>query len=176
VYGGGWKSIEMKERAMTNHTLSTTEFVASPALAAELQTVLIGLLDLANQAKQAHWTVVGPHFRSVHLELDEIVDAVIAHVDTVAERMRALDAVPDGRTRTIANTTRLASFPEGEVSVERAIAVIAERIIAVVNVIRAVHDDVDEQDPTSADILHTILESLEKQRWMLASQLRHIAN
>jgi len=161
---------------MTNHTLSTTEFVASPALAAELQTVLIGLLDLANQAKQAHWTVVGPHFRSVHLELDEIVDAVIAHVDTVAERMRALDAVPDGRTRTIANTTRLASFPEGEVSVERAIAVIAERIIAVVNVIRAVHDDVDEQDPTSADILHTILESLEKQRWMLASQLRHIAN
>jgi len=161
---------------MTNHTLSTTEFVASPALAAELQTVLIGLLDLANQAKQAHWTVVGPHFRSVHLELDEIVDAVIAHVDTVAERMRALDAVPDGRTRTIANTTRLTSFPEGEASVERAIAVIAERIIAVVNVIRAVHDDVDEQDPTSADILHTILESLEKQRWMLASQLRHIAD
>jgi len=161
---------------MTNHTLSTTEFVASPELAAELQTVLIGLLDLANQAKQAHWTVVGPHFRSVHLELDEIVDAVVAHVDTVAERMRALDAVPDGRTRTIANTTSLTSFPEGELSVERAVAVIAERIIAVVNVIRAVHDDVDAQDPTSADILHTILESLEKQRWMLAAQLRHIAN
>lgn len=161
---------------MTTHTLSTTEFVASPALAADLQTVLVGLLDLQNQAKQAHWTVVGPHFRSVHLELDEIVDAVIEHVDTVAERMRALDAVPDGRTRTIANTTRLTSFPEGEVSVERAVAVIAERIIAVVNVIRAVHDDVDEQDPTSADILHAILESLEKQRWMLASQLRHIAN
>jgi starvation-inducible DNA-binding protein len=166
----------MKEQAMTNHTLSPTEFVASPALAADLQTVLVGLLDLANQAKQAHWTVVGPHFRSIHLELDEIVDAVVEHVDTVAERMRALDAVPDGRTRTIANTTRLAPFPEGEVSVERAVAVIAERIIAVVNGIRAVHDDVDAQDPTSADILHTILESLEKQRWMLASQLRHIAN
>ena len=120
--------------------------------------------------------MVGPHFRSVHLELDEIVDAVRDHSDTVAERMRALDAVPDGRTRTVANTTRLTSFPEGEVSVERVVAVIAERIIAVVNVIRAVHDDVDEQDPTSADILHTILESLEKQRWMLASQLCHIAD
>jgi starvation-inducible DNA-binding protein len=138
--------------------------------------VLVALLELQNQAKQAHWTVVGPHFRSVHLELDEIVDAVRDHSDTVAERMRALDAVPDGRTRTVANTTRLTSFPEGEVSVERVVAVIAARIIAVVNVIRAVHDDVDEQDPTSADILHTILESLEKQRWMLASQLRHIAD
>ena len=39
-----------------------------------------------------------------------------------------------------------------------------------------VHDDVDAQDPTSADILHSVLETLEKQRWMLASQLRHIAN
>ena len=161
---------------MTNHALSTTEFVASPALAADLQAVLVGLLDLQNQGKQAHWNLVGPHFRSVHLELDEVVDAAREYSDTVAERMRALEAVPDGRTRTVANTTTLTSFPEGEVSVERAVAVIAERIIGVVNIIRAVHDDVDQQDPTSADILHTILESLEKQRWMLASQLRHIAN
>lgn len=115
---------------MTNHALSTTEFVASEALAGDLQSVLVELLELQAQAKQAHWTVVGPHFRSIHLELDEIVDAVREHADTVAERMRALDAVPDGRTRTIANTTRLASFPEGEVSVERAVAVIGERIIA----------------------------------------------
>jgi starvation-inducible DNA-binding protein len=161
---------------MTTHALSTTEFVASEALAADLQAVLVELLELQAQAKQAHWTIVGPHFRSIHLELDEIVELVREHADTVAERMRALDAVPDGRTRTIANTTRLAAFPEGEVSVERAVAVIAERIIVVVNVIRAVHDDVDAQDPTSADILHSVLEALEKQRWMLASQLRHIAN
>ena len=161
---------------MTNHALSTTEFVASSALAADLQAVLVGLLDLQSQAKQAHWNLVGPHFRSVHLELDEIVDAAREYSDTVAERMRALEAVPDGRTRTVANTTTLTSFPEGEVSVERAVAVIAERIIGVVNIIRAVHDDVDQQDPTSADILHTVLETLEKQRWMLASQLRHIAN
>ena len=88
------------------------------------------------------------------------------------------DINPECRTVTpdYANTTRLAAFPEGEVSVERAVAVIAERIVAVVNTIRGVHDDVDAQDPTSADILHTILEALEKQRWMLASQLRHITN
>lgn len=162
---------------MTTTTgISTAEFVASPVLAGDLQAVLVELLELQAQGKQAHWNVVGPHFRSVHLELDEIVDAVREHSDTVAERMRALNAVPDGRTRTVANTTRLASFPEGEVSVEKTIAVISERIAGVVNVIRGVHDDVDAADPTSADILHTILESLEKQRWMLASQLRHVAN
>jgi starvation-inducible DNA-binding protein len=161
---------------MTTNGISATQFVASPVLAGDLQIVLVELLELQNQAKQAHWNVVGPHFRSVHLELDEIVDAAREYSDTVAERMRALDAVPDGRTRTVANTTKLTSFPEGEISVEKTLAVIAERIIAVTTVIRGVHDDVDAADPTSADILHTILESLEKQRWMLASQLRHIAN
>lgn len=161
---------------MSNNTLSTKEFIATPSLTGDLQAVLVELLELQNQAKQAHWNVVGPHFRSVHLELDEVVDVAREHADTVAERMRALDAVPDGRTRTVANATRLTSFPEGEVSVERAVAVITERIVGVVNVVRTVHDDVDAADPTSADILHTILESLEKQRWMLASQLRQVAN
>ncbi|MEU0494677.1 DNA starvation/stationary phase protection protein [Mycobacterium sp. NPDC006124] len=151
------------------------EFVASPALAADLQAVLVGLLELQSQAKQAHWTVVGPNFRSVHLELDEVVDSARGYADSVAERMRALEAVPDGRTGTVAATTSLEAFPAGEVGVERAVAVIADRILAVVNVIRAVHDEVDGDDPTSADILHTVLEGLEKQRWMLAAQLRHVS-
>jgi starvation-inducible DNA-binding protein len=160
----------------TYRDVRTTEFVASATLTSDLQAVLVGLLELQNQAKQAHWTLVGPQFRSTHLELDEVVDAVREYADSVAERMRALDAVPDGRTGTLAATTTLEEFPEGEVSVERAVAVIGERILTVVNVIRGVHDDVDDQDPTSADVLHTILEGLEKQRWMFTAQLRHIAN
>jgi starvation-inducible DNA-binding protein len=156
--------------------VSTNEFVASPTLTADLQTVLVDLLELGNQAKQAHWNLVGAHFRSIHLELDEMVEMVREHADTIAERMRALDAVPDGRTRTVADTTALAAFPAGEISVDRAVAVTAERILTAVNVIRAVHDEVDAQDPTSADLLHAVLEGLEKQRWMLTAQLRHISN
>jgi starvation-inducible DNA-binding protein len=154
--------------------VSDAEFVASPTLKADLQAVLVDLLELQNQAKQAHWNLVGPHFRSIHLEFDEIVDMVREDADSVAERMRALWAVPDGRTRTVVETTTLPPFPEGEISVGRAIAVIAQQSLRTVNVIRAVHDDVDEQDPTSADLLHAVIEGLEKQRWMLNAQLRHI--
>jgi starvation-inducible DNA-binding protein len=161
---------------ITNRDVLSNEFVASPTLSADLQAVLVGLLELQSQAKQAHWTLVGPQFRSTHLELDEVVDAVREYADSVAERMRALEAVPDGRTGTVAATTTLDEFPAGEVSVERAVAVIAERILGVVNVIRALHDHVDDQDPTSADILHTILEGLEKQRWMFTAQLRHVSS
>ena len=159
-----------------NHPVTNAEFVASAALAADLQAVLVDQLELQNQAKQAHWNLVGPHFRSIHLEFDEVVDMVRENADTIAERMRALEVVPDGRTRTVVDTTTLEAFPAGEIGVDRAVAVIAERILSAVSVIRAVHDEVDEQDPTSADLLHTVLEGLEKQRWMLTAQLRHISN
>ena len=159
-----------------NHPVTNAEFVASAALAADLQAVLVDQLELQNQAKQAHWNLVGPHFRSIHLEFDEVVDMVRENADTIAERMRALEVVPDGRTRTVVDTTTLEAFPAGEIGVDRAVAVIAERILSAVTVIRAVHDEVDEQDPTSADLLHTVLEGLEKQRWMLTAQLRHISN
>ena len=41
-----------------------------------LQEALVDLVDLALQGKQAHWNLYGPHFRSIHLQLDEIIDEV----------------------------------------------------------------------------------------------------
>ncbi|MDT7705632.1 MAG: starvation-inducible DNA-binding protein, partial [Pseudonocardiales bacterium] len=72
-------------------------FTASTALAGDLQRVLVDLIALHLQGKQAHWNVVGRNFRDLHLQLDEIVDAAREFADTIAERMRALNAVPDGR-------------------------------------------------------------------------------
>src|SRR5690554_2838531 len=72
-------------------------FVAPKQLGENLQAVLVDLLELSMQGKQAHWNVVGRNFRDTHLQLDEIVDAARRFSDTVAERMRALHAIPDGR-------------------------------------------------------------------------------
>ncbi len=69
---------------------------ASPELAASLQRVLIDLIELQLQGKQAHWNVVGTKLRDLHLQLDELVDFTRTSSDTIAERMRALGAVPDG--------------------------------------------------------------------------------
>lgn len=38
------------------------------------QGALVDLVDLSLVAKQIHWNVVGPRFRSVHLQLDEVAD------------------------------------------------------------------------------------------------------
>src|SRR5690242_19177011 len=129
-------------------------FQASPELGANLQQVLVDLIELHLQGKQAHWNVVGTNFRDLHLQLDEVVDFARDASDTVAERMRALDAVPDGRSDTVAASTTLPQFPAFEHSTAQVVDLVTTRIYAVVATLRDVHDVVDDEDPSTADILH----------------------
>ncbi|WP_402462847.1 Dps family protein [Isoptericola aurantiacus] len=149
---------------------STERAVASETLHANLQRVLVALVDLHLQGKQAHWNVTGRGFRDLHLQLDELVDAAREHSDTIAERLRALQVVPDGRAETVATKTDLSPYPDGLVTVGDTVDAIVERTAQTVEVVRTVHDDVDAEDPTSADLLHEIIHDLEKQAWMISSE------
>src|SRR3984957_5004515 len=90
------------------------ELDAPPSLPKNLQRVPLDPIGLHLQGKQAHWNVVGANFRDLHLQLDELVDFAREASDIIAERMRALDAVPDGRSDTIVATTSLPRFPANE--------------------------------------------------------------
>src|SRR3954465_9357584 len=138
-------------------------FHASPELSANLQRVLVDLIELHLQGKQAHWNVVGTNFRDLHLQLDELVDCAREASDTIAERMRALNAVPDGRSDTVAASTTLPAFPPAEQNTTETVDLITNRIYAAVSTIRTVHDAVDAVDPSTSDLLHEIIDSLEKQ-------------
>src|ERR1700756_1337884 len=113
---------------------------ASPQLSAHLQRVLVDLIELHIQGKQAHWNVIGSNFRDLHLQLDEVVDAAREASDTIAERMRALDAVPDGRSDTVAAATTLPQFPAFEHNTTEVVDLITARIYATVDTVRTVHD------------------------------------
>lgn len=147
-------------------------FTASKELIDNLQKVLVDLIELAGQGKQAHWNVVGRNFRDTHRILDEIIDAARGFSDEVAERMRALHGIPDGRSDTVAATTTLPEFPNGEIDTSDVIDLVTVRLEAVVGTMREVHDPVDEEDPTTADILHQIIESLEQYAWMVSAENR----
>lgn len=143
---------------------------ASPTLTNNLQAVLADLIELHVQGKQAHWNIVGTNFRDLHLQLDEIVDAARQFADDTAERMRALHALPDGRSSTVADTTSLAQFPDGLISTKDAIERIVAAMEAAVGTMRKVHDEVDEEDPTSADLLHEFIARLEQFAWMVQAE------
>jgi len=147
-------------------------FTASKVLVESLQRVHVDLIELHLQGKQAHWNVVGKNFRDLHLQLDEIVEEVREFSDTVAERLRALHAVPDGRSDTVAAGTSLPEYPNGEIDTAATVDLITQRLEATVGTMREVHDDVDDEDPTSADILHGIIERLEQFAWMVSAENR----
>ena len=67
-------------------------FTASPELAANLQRVLVDLVELHLQGKQAHWNVIGSNFRDLHLQLDELVDAAREASDTIAETRHSMSS------------------------------------------------------------------------------------
>jgi starvation-inducible DNA-binding protein len=165
----------MATKTKKSKSHATPAFRASESLADDLQKVHVDLIDLHIQGKQAHWNVVGRNFRDLHLQLDEIIEAARLFSDDLAERMRALYVTPDGRAATIAEKSSLPPFPEGEVDTTATVDLITERLYAVCGTMRDVHDDVDEADPTSADLLHGFLEKLEQFAWMVGAENR-VAN
>lgn len=86
------------------------------------------LIELHIQGKQPHWNVVGTNFRDTHLIRDEIIEAARGLSDEVAERMRALHALPDGRSETVSATTTLPKFPEDQVDTAEVVSLITERL------------------------------------------------
>jgi len=143
---------------------------ASPTLTANCQAVLVDLIELHVQGKQAHWNIVGTNFRDLHLQLDEIIEAARTFADEMAERMRALHALPDGRSSTVSKSTSLAEFPAGLINTKDAIDKIVAALDAAVGTMRKVHDEVDEEDPTTADLLHAFIAKFEQFAWMVNAE------
>lgn len=162
-------------------TLTQTDTGASKAIrsplpddqrklvAEELQATLIELLDLTLQAKQAHWTVVGPRFRPLHLQLDEMVEAYRAWTDRVAERMSAVGIWPDGRVRTVTEGTPFAEVPEGAIEDDEVVRLFVERVGEAAGRVRRRVERL-EVDLVSQEVLLEVLSGLEEQLWMLQAQ------
>ena len=73
-------------------------------------------------------------------------------IDQSSKRTHA-KPLPDGRSETVTATTHLPKFPAGEVGTTETVGLVTDRLNATVDNIRAVHDKVDEEDPTSADLM-----------------------
>jgi starvation-inducible DNA-binding protein len=160
---------------LTTHQLSqdhhpTLRHADREALGAELQGVLTVLIDLSLLGKQAHWNVVGPNFRPLHLHLDEMIDSWRAAGDAVAERSVALGHAPDGRAGTVAARSELSSLPEGPIADRDVIAAFTRLLTDAVGAIRTRMDRIEDTDTVTADLLHGVVAGLEENLWMVRVQ------
>ncbi|MFE2228473.1 Dps family protein [Streptomyces kronopolitis] len=135
-----------------------------------LQGALVDLVDLSLVAKQVHWNVVGPRFRSVHLQLDDVVASARTHADTVAERASAIGVPPDGRAATVAKTSGIGEIGDGWVKDVEVVRAMVEALSAVIGRMRERIQATAEPDPVSQDILIGLTADLEKHHWMFQAE------
>lgn len=136
-----------------------------------LQQVLVDLIQLHLLAKQAHWTVVGRFFRDVHLHLDELVATARSYADQVAERAATLGIPPDGRARTVAETSGLADLQARWTTDREAIEIVVSALGTAIGHARDAIDPLEKADLVSQDLIIEITSELEKAHWMWQAQL-----
>lgn len=144
---------------------------ARDATGAVLQDTLVDLIDLSLVAKQAHWNVVGSQFRSVHLQLDELVATARQAVDDVAERASALGVSPTGTARTVADRSGVPDYPTGWQSDRDTIRHVVAALAAVIERLRPRVEETDKTDLVTQDLLIGITRSIEEAHWMWQAQL-----
>lgn len=158
---------------------STTDSTRLPALGEphqrgeigrQLQALLVDLIDLSLLGKQLHWNVVGPLFRPLHLQLDELVDSWRALADTVAERAVAIGATPDGQSATVAADSPLLRVDRGAVEDRVAVRELAGRLAEVAVRARERIDHLGALDAASQDVVIEVVRALEEQLWTIRAQ------
>jgi len=148
----------------------TLRHVDRESIGIELQGILAILIDLSLTGKHAHWNVQGPHFRSLHLQLDEMIDAWREAADAVGERAVALGHPPDGRTPTIAAQTGLPQLEPGPQRDHELVVLLTRILTEAIGTVRERMDRLEDVDTVTADLLHGVVATLEEQAWMIRVQ------
>jgi starvation-inducible DNA-binding protein len=136
----------------------------------ELQATLAELINLALLGKHLHWSVVGPGFQPLHVQLDEFAASWSALADTVAERAVAVGYWPDGQATTVAEASELAQVTTGPLPDREVAQVLTHRLIEAVANCRSRIASIGSLDLASQDVLIKVVLVLEQQLWMMRAQ------
>ena len=161
----------MASMATSSHLPALGEPHEREAVGRELELTLHDLVSLALVGKQLHWAVVGPMFRSLHLQLDQLVSAWRELADAVAERAVALGYVPDGQAQAVAAGSEVTPVARTPIEDHTVVWDMIHRISKVSEVARTRMDQLGEIDAVSQDVLIDVVRKLEEQQWMLRAQL-----
>ena len=137
-----------------------------------LQGSLVDLIDLSLEAKQAHWNLTGRNFRSLHRQLDEVVELARQQTDIMAERAVAIGVNPDGRVATIARDTEIEQLDAGYITDEKVVTTFTGILAAIGRRFRERLGSVKEADPVTENLFEDTLHELEKMHWMFQVQMQ----
>ncbi len=133
-----------------------------------LNARLADAIDLAAQAKQAHWNVKGPNFKELHELFDEVHDEARGHVDAIAERVTALGGLAEGTLATAVERSSLPKYPAEIVDQGAHLEAMSTALAAFgAGARRAIGQAEDLGDADTADLFTQISGATDKTLWMV---------
>lgn len=133
-----------------------------------LQPRLADAVDLATQAKQAHWNVKGTNFIALHELFDKVADGAAEYSDLIAERVVQLGGTAEGTAAIAAERSALARYPLDITasaahveSLSRALATFGKSVRAAIDAAAGAGD----QD--TADLFTEISRAVDKHLWFV---------
>ena len=137
-----------------------------------LQQLTVDLLALHNIYKEAHWDLAGPLYLQLHEYYQRQADFYLRQADTFAERVLHLGASVDGRSSTIASTTKLAELPDGFLTDDHALKLLLDRVTVLQKEIYELIGETEASDPPTANKLQDLAYSVDKNLWQLRAHLQ----
>jgi starvation-inducible DNA-binding protein len=142
------------------------------ALTTSLNQVLADSYALMALTHLAHWNVEGPGFFALHTAFQTQYEELFLAVDTIAERLRALDAYAIGGLGTLASTAGLPEMaaPRSQEDYVRTLIAANEKVVADAAAARDLASTA--HDAESQDLLIERITLHQKTIWMLRSFLK----
>jgi starvation-inducible DNA-binding protein len=141
---------------------------ATRDIAGALNALLADLFALYMKTKNFHWHVSGPHFRDLHLLLDEQADQIYGTTDPVAERVRKLGATTMRSIGQIAKAQRVLDNNADYVTPFDMLAELRDDNVQLASRMRATHTLCGEhRDMATTSMLEVWIDEAEKRTWFL---------
>lgn len=156
-----------KEAAMHETRIDLPSNVRGTVIAL-LQARPADAVDLASQAKQAHWTVKGPNFMALHKLFDQVATTVREHADTIAERIAALGDTAEGTVHAVVKQSSLKECPLGIVEGHAHVSAVADALAAFgARCRRNIDEAAEAGDQATADLFTEVARSIDKALWFV---------
>lgn len=144
-------------------------------ICSDLRYLLADVFALHLKTKNFHWHMTGPHFRDLHLLLDEQAEQIFAMTDDIAERARKIGGDTLRSISDISKHQRLKDENRQSIRPEEMLAELRADNLELTRFLLMTHDTCQEHnDVATASLVENWIDETQRRAWFLSEVLRSV--